>query len=305
MNNITKKVVLIYVIISILISFSILSYADFPPMPGLPHTFYGTAKYDDGTAKYDDGTALPEGSLVKAVIDNENYTTTVINGTYGVNTPFYVEDPDNDNTGKTIVFYINNEPTDQTTIFNPGTTNLNLTLEKGSTGGSGGGSPGGGGLPTEDDLLNPVARINAPSSGFTNQSISINASGSYDPDGEILSYIWSFGDGSNGSGFEVTHIYESAGEYRISLVVTDNDNLIDAAEMNISIIDSSDEDDLTDDEEAEPGVEDNNGLTPDHDEDNIYGSVDENNSNYIPLILISVIVIIILILLWKLKFTKK
>lgn len=299
MNNIKKKTVLIYLVTIILIFLSILSYADTPPMPGLPHAFYGTVKYDDGTP-------LPDGSVVKAVVDNENYTTTVINGTYGVNTPFYVEDPDNDNIGKTIVFYIDDKNTGQTTIFDPGTTNLNLTLEKDSNGGNGGGSPGGGGLPTEEDnLLYPVARINAPSYGFVNQSISINASGSYDPDGEILFYIWSFGDGSNGSGFETTHIYESAGEYQINLVVTDDDNLTDTDEINISILDSNDKDDyLPDADENNTDAGDNDIALP---SDNNGEQTDdfEDADNGIYLLVIIMVVVVASLLLWKLKYRKK
>ena len=40
-----------------------------------------------------------------------------------------------------------------------------------------------------------------------NQPLTLNASDSYDPDGEIVQYVWSFGDGSSGEGMIVEHEY--------------------------------------------------------------------------------------------------
>jgi PKD repeat protein len=44
-----------------------------------------------------------------------------------------------------------------------------------------------------------------------------------DPDGEIVSYVWDFGDGESAVGQEVSHTYVAAGEYRPVLTVTDDD----------------------------------------------------------------------------------
>lgn len=49
-----------------------------------------------------------------------------------------------------------------------------------------------------------------------------SAEGSYDPDGEIVSYDWDFGDGNNDSGILVSHEYRSEGEYIVSLTATDD-----------------------------------------------------------------------------------
>jgi|GEM_PF-1261920 len=62
-----------------------------------------------------------------------------------------------------------------------------------------------------------------PPNPTVNQSITFNASTSYDPDGTIVKYEWSFGDGTNGIGKIVTHSYSSAGDYTVNLTVTDND----------------------------------------------------------------------------------
>lgn len=45
---------------------------------------------------------------------------------------------------------------------------------------------------------------------------------SYDPDGTITQWEWDFGDGGRASGATVTHTYNSAGNYPVRLVVTDN-----------------------------------------------------------------------------------
>jgi PKD repeat protein len=51
----------------------------------------------------------------------------------------------------------------------------------------------------------------------------MDGSGSYDPDGHIVSYIWDFGDGATGDGPVVTHAYVSQGDFTVTLMVTDND----------------------------------------------------------------------------------
>ncbi|MFQ5852452.1 MAG: PKD domain-containing protein, partial [Candidatus Binatia bacterium] len=49
-----------------------------------------------------------------------------------------------------------------------------------------------------------------------------DGSASYDPDGTIVSYDWSFDDSSSGSGVSVTHSYAAAGLYDVVLTVTDD-----------------------------------------------------------------------------------
>jgi len=46
--------------------------------------------------------------------------------------------------------------------------------------------------------------------------------GGYDPDGTIVSYNWSFGDGFSAAGQNVTHMYPSAGDYTAVLTVRDD-----------------------------------------------------------------------------------
>jgi hypothetical protein len=64
--------------------------------------------------------------------------------------------------------------------------------------------------------------------------VTFNATTSYDPDepydstpGGIVSYFWDFGEGTNGSGAVVTHVYNVAGTYQVVLNVTDDEGLTD------------------------------------------------------------------------------
>ena len=72
------------------------------------------------------------------------------------------------------------------------------------------------------NLNAPVAVPGGPYQGGTNQPLQFDGSGSYDPDGTALTYAWIFGDGSTGSGAKPTHTYTSAGEFLVSLSVTDS-----------------------------------------------------------------------------------
>jgi len=68
----------------------------------------------------------------------------------------------------------------------------------------------------------PILDIKAPNNGSANQTIVFDASGSIDPDGVIISYVWDFGDGTTGTGKTVDHSYAKPGMYLVTLTVTDN-----------------------------------------------------------------------------------
>jgi hypothetical protein len=54
-------------------------------------------------------------------------------------------------------------------------------------------------------------------------NVAFNASTSYDPNGSIASYAWTFGDGTTGEGVVVMHSYLEAGTYEAVLTVKDNE----------------------------------------------------------------------------------
>ncbi len=70
--------------------------------------------------------------------------------------------------------------------------------------------------------LPPEAIFTVDSDALT---VTLNAAGSFDPDGNIISYQWDLGDGNVATGVEVEHTYALEGEYTVSLVVTDNDDV--------------------------------------------------------------------------------
>ena len=67
----------------------------------------------------------------------------------------------------------------------------------------------------------PTAAPGGPYPGSEGTVLSFDASGSSDPDGDALSYNWSFGDGSAGSGVKPSHTYANNAVYTVTLTVTD------------------------------------------------------------------------------------
>lgn len=64
----------------------------------------------------------------------------------------------------------------------------------------------------------PSATIIAPG-----EELTLDASESYDFDGEIVDYTWDLGDGNTGSGAVLTHAFSNGGVYSINLTITDNE----------------------------------------------------------------------------------
>lgn len=56
-----------------------------------------------------------------------------------------------------------------------------------------------------------------------------------DPDGEITSYDWKFGDGTSASDSSVSHVYESSGSYSVQLTVTDDRGISSKASRAIDV----------------------------------------------------------------------
>ena len=63
-----------------------------------------------------------------------------------------------------------------------------------------------------------------------NQPITFNGTGSSDPDGDPLTYLWSFGDGGTATGATPTHTYVTGGQFSVTLTVTDPDGLSDSGQ---------------------------------------------------------------------------
>ena len=68
----------------------------------------------------------------------------------------------------------------------------------------------------------PTVNVLIPSSGKTGKSISFSSSGTVDTDGDDLSYLWDFGDGTTSTLKNPTHKYNKEGKYLVNLKVSDN-----------------------------------------------------------------------------------
>jgi Tol biopolymer transport system component/PKD repeat protein len=77
----------------------------------------------------------------------------------------------------------------------------------------------------------PVATFTSQCTGAACQ---FSAAGSFDPDGSIASYQWTFGDGTTGSGPAPAHTYATGATYDVRLIVTDNDGARDMARTGVT-----------------------------------------------------------------------
>lgn len=73
-----------------------------------------------------------------------------------------------------------------------------------------------------DNQLPAPQVIADPTSGQAPLDVSFDGTGSLDPDGTLVSYAWSFGDGSTATGRTASHTYTAGGTFTVTLTVTDN-----------------------------------------------------------------------------------
>ena len=84
----------------------------------------------------------------------------------------------------------------------------------------------------------PIASFTvAPDEGYRPLEVSFDGAESTDPDGDRLTYAWSYGDGSTGAGVRATHTYDHAGSYDVVLRVTDPKGLGDGAVETVEVFD--------------------------------------------------------------------
>lgn len=79
----------------------------------------------------------------------------------------------------------------------------------------------------ESNTKPPLAAVDGPFSSNEGSAVTMSGAGSTDPDGDALTYSWSFGDGSTGSGATTSHTYSQNGTYTVTLRVTDIRGLYD------------------------------------------------------------------------------
>ena len=97
--------------------------------------------------------------------------------------------------------------------------------------------------PNPPNPPNPPAN-QGPTAAFSSQQkqgtldVQFNATGSSDPDGNVVSYEWDFGDGQDTvatEGAVYTRIYSDPDTYEVSLTVTDNDGATDTETKSVTV----------------------------------------------------------------------
>ena len=88
----------------------------------------------------------------------------------------------------------------------------------------------------------PQAILNASTDqGNAPLTVTFDASGSQDSDGQITSYDWDFGDGTSAFGEQVTHTFSQDGTYIVILTVSNDEGEMATARQTITVGTSSNE----------------------------------------------------------------
>ncbi|MCB0209578.1 MAG: PKD domain-containing protein [Anaerolineae bacterium] len=87
----------------------------------------------------------------------------------------------------------------------------------------------------------PLAAIDAPAQAQAGKPVSMSGQASSPGSGSIDTYQWGFGDGSSDTGQNVTYIYQTQGNYQITLTVIDENGLSDTTTASIFVGPSDDE----------------------------------------------------------------
>ena len=77
----------------------------------------------------------------------------------------------------------------------------------------------------------------SPLSGVRPLNVSFDASATTDPNGNTLSYLWTYGDGSaQGNSSVVSHTYNTGGEQEVVLTVADNNGGFAQSYYTVSVL---------------------------------------------------------------------
>ncbi len=84
-------------------------------------------------------------------------------------------------------------------------------------------------IAVESNTKPPTAVADGPYSSLPHLAVPMSAAGSSDPDGDALTYAWSFGDGTSATGLAVSHAYAEPGSFPVRLIATDIRGLADTS----------------------------------------------------------------------------
>jgi PKD repeat protein len=78
-----------------------------------------------------------------------------------------------------------------------------------------------------------------PPAPVVGESISFDATASFDSDGEIVKYVWYFGDDGTGTGKNTTHTFTEAGDYTVILRIKDDHGIGSGTEETLTVSSAS------------------------------------------------------------------
>ncbi|TMK41825.1 MAG: PKD domain-containing protein [Actinobacteria bacterium] len=81
----------------------------------------------------------------------------------------------------------------------------------------------------------PLAAFSVGGSARVGATVTVDGSSSSDPDGVVVAYSWSFGDGASATGPTAGHRYAAAGSYRVRLTVTDDSGKTASTSHTVSV----------------------------------------------------------------------
>ncbi|WP_142414594.1 collagenase [Hathewaya massiliensis] len=106
----------------------------------------------------------------------------------------------------------------------------------------------------------PIVKLTAPSTGIAGREVSFSSNGTIDEDGSIASYLWNFGDGKTSREANPVHVFENAGDYTVTLRVTDDKGAMTTESVSLKIV--KEDTSTPTDKEMEPNNDFNNANGP-------------------------------------------
>jgi hypothetical protein len=90
-------------------------------------------------------------------------------------------------------------------------------------------------IAAESGTRRPAAAVNGPYTSTEGSAIAMSAAASTDPDGDALTFAWTFGDGGTATGATVSHTYAQNGAYAIRVIATDTRGLADTVSTTATV----------------------------------------------------------------------
>jgi len=82
----------------------------------------------------------------------------------------------------------------------------------------------------------PVADAGPDQIAAPGEPVLLAGFGSFDPDGEVVAYLWDLGDGSTAEGRSVAHVYTNPGAYTVRLMVRDDTEQETALDFDEAVV---------------------------------------------------------------------